>query len=134
MTYVLEYGNRGGMHCQFDDKDREIARRRAATFARWNTPQVGDFVRFADGVVRRISYVWPDGVQTSCGGSWHLFADGVSSFSGGLCPPVHPNTLTLTQDKRDGVFWFFHHDLAGAHRGVDCSIPCRVWECSQNAT
>ena len=115
-----------------DERDEAIRQQRAALFAQHTTPQVGDFVRFADGVTRRISYVWKEepAIQTSRGGSWHI-AGSYASFSGGLYPAIPRSTLTLEPERRDGVFWFFHHDHACAHNGVDCMIPCRVWTCSE---
>lgn len=105
---------------------------RAAAFDALEGPRVGDFVVFACGTVHRFSYKWDDGIQTSREGSWYL-GNGYVSFSGGLQPSVKFDTLTLTEEKRDGRFWFFHHDFAEAHRGVDCTIPCQVWRCSLTA-
>ena len=34
----------------------------------------------------------------------------------------------LTEETRKGRFWFFSHDRAGAGRGVDVFLPCRVYE------
>lgn len=99
--------------------------------------QVGDWVRFADGVERRVSYVWrdeldldlPNGVQTSAGGSFHIGPYG-ASFSGSLFTGVDASTLTLTGERQPGTVWFFHHEHQCAHNGVHGMIPFRVWECS----
>src|SRR5271167_3580103 len=73
-----------------DDRDAAIVAERMARMDARPGPRVGDFVRFADGVERRISHYWqaePDmpgwqaGAQTSDGGSWHLGSEGCS-FSG----------------------------------------------------
>ncbi len=94
----------------------------------------GDYVEFADGVVRRVSHVhrWEgeeELVQTSGGGSWYL-GDGYASFSGSLYPSVGASTLTRTDERREGLVWFFHHDWHEAHNGVSVTVPFRVYRCS----
>lgn len=123
----------------FDEKDAHIlAERVAALNARRESLRVGDWVIFADGVERRISYIWADendvpfSVQTSKGGSFYL-GDGYVSFSGSLFKPVKPETLTLTGDVRKGSVWFFHHDYSTAHNGVYAEMDFRVFKCSEDA-
>ncbi len=91
-------------------------------------PRVGDYVRFPCGKLERFSYNWGDGLQTSPGGSFHLCSNGKASFSGGLNPSTPRDNLTLTDEMKPGGFWIFHHDIAGAFRGVDFDLPCRVFE------
>lgn len=101
-------------------------------------PRVGDWVIFADGTERRISYRWHDGAdwdggcQTSDGGSYHLGRHGVS-MSGSLFSPVPTDSLTLTDERRPGACWVFHHDLAGADRGVTFYPEWRVYRCDREA-
>jgi hypothetical protein len=127
------------MRPTFSERDGEILARRAAQLAE-NPINVGDFVRFADGVVRRVSYIWPDisdddshhrpgSIQTTDGGSFYL-GDGYVSFSGSLYIGVPFNTLTNTGDTHDGQAWFFHHDHACADNGVYFTTKFRVWHCS----
>lgn len=54
------------MHPQFDERDGEILRKRAASLLA-NPINVGDFVTLRDGNVRRVSHVWawPDD-HTKC--------------------------------------------------------------------
>lgn len=130
------------MHPKFDERDAEILKQRNASL--WtNVINVGDFVRFADGIIRRVSYIWPDisgddthhrpgSIQTSAGGSYYL-GDGYVSFSGTLYNGVPFETLTLSEDRHDGDVWFFHHDYAQAHHGVHCSAKFRIWRCSLNS-
>jgi len=33
-----------------------------------------------------------------------------------------------TDETTKGRFWFFSHDRAGAGRGVDVFLPCRIYE------
>ena len=71
------------MRPQFDERDRAILEARSNAFHQHTTPQVGDFVIFADGTERRISHNWGDEVQTSDDGSFYL-GDGYMSFAGSL--------------------------------------------------
>ena len=118
---------------EYDARDEVIRQKREALFLGLRGPSVGDYVDFADGVTRRISYVWNLGdrveCQTSEGGSYYL-GEGYASFSGGLLPSVDAATFTLSDEKRGGQFWFFHHGFTEAHAGMDCNIKCRVWKCS----
>jgi hypothetical protein len=125
---------------RFDERDAAIVATRTASLDELDGPRVGDYVRFADGTERRISYATPaewlpevDSIQTSDGGSWYL-GDGYVSFSGGLHPGVERASLTLTDETQRGSVWIFHHDYATAHNGVNASIPFRVYECSLEAT
>lgn len=125
---------------ELDEKDAEILARRVALLEERTAPKVGDWVQFADGKMRRISHIWDwnDGdpafplAQTSDGGSYYL-GDGYVSMSGSLHPSVHTNTLTETGLRKMGSVWFFHHDYARAHNGIDTVIPFRVWTCSVEA-
>jgi hypothetical protein len=112
-----------------DATDEAIVARRMASIATLTTPRVGDFVRFSDGTERRISYLWPDGAQTSDGGSFYLGNYG-GNFSGSLHPTVPLDSLMRTDEVRDGTVWIFHHDQHRAHNGVHFSVPFRVYECS----
>jgi len=125
-----------GEHPDFDERDEAIRQRRIALLNRREGPRCGDYVEFADGVVRRVSHVWcfePDGyVQTSTDGSFYL-GDGHVSFSGALFPGVSSDTLTKTEQTRPGHVWFFHHDYPMAFNGVNTKIDFRVYTCSMNA-
>lgn len=123
-----------------DDQDAAIREKRAALLDQEQGPREGDYIEFADGNTRRVSHVWPadwhdDGFarcQTSEQGSWYLGNGGVS-FSGSLYGSVSEDTLTLTEERRDGSVWFFHHDHHRAHNGIHTSIPFRVYRCTEEA-
>lgn len=118
---------------EIDDRDREIIAERTAKFDLDQKPRVGDYVRFNDGALRRISETWGGThLQTSGGGSYYL-GNGYVSMSGSLCSGVAPETLTLTDERRLGSVWIFHHDWRGAGNGVDASIEFRVYACSEDA-
>jgi hypothetical protein len=125
-----------------DETDLRITKERMAAFMADESPKVGDYVKFADGVERRISYIWrfegkPSGtfsVQTSDGGSWYFGDGGYCSFSGSLYSGVPASTLKHTSSARRGSCWFFHHDHHCAHNGVGIQPPIfDGWTCSKGA-
>lgn len=121
---------------EIDDRDRAIiAERQAALLERpEDEPRAGDVVEFADGIVRRVSYVWSDGVQSSDGGSYYLGGSGHMSMSGSLYTTVPTETLTRVDgETREADAWMFHHDMPGAGRGVHFQVQVPVWKCSVNA-
>lgn len=124
-----------------NDRDSEILKARSVAFLARREVKAGDYIRFADGTLRRVSHVWtgendqPESIQTDCpefGSSFYL-GDGWMSFSGGLHPGVPASTLTRTQELISGKCWFFHNDFAYRDNGVYISIPCPVWDCSLEA-
>ncbi len=122
----------GTLETALDERDRNILAERLSALDNVGGQRVGDFVRFADGTLRRISYLWDNAAQTSDGGSYYL-GDGHVSMSGSLYPHVPFATLTLTDERRGGSVWFFHHDIWGAGRGVNATIPFRVYICALDA-
>lgn len=115
-----------------DEQDAALLLERIAAYNDRTGPQVGDFVRFADGKLRRISHDWGDFLQTSEGGSFYLGLHGVS-FSGGLHPGLPTETFSATEERLPGEVWFFHHDRWTAHNGVNATFGFRVWSCSLEA-
>jgi len=113
-----------------DDQNKAIA---ADILAAWQThtdkPRVGDFVQMPNGAMRRVAYAWPDGdgAQTCDGGSFSISKSGRASMSGSLYPSQLWEYFKLTDETKPGTFWFFSHGVAGAGRGVDFYLPCRVY-------
>lgn len=66
-------------------------------------------------------------MQTSDGGSYHASRSGLASMSGSLYPSQLWEYFTDTGETKAGRFWFFSHGMAGAGRGVDFWMPCRVY-------
>lgn len=119
-----------------DSRDEEILQRRCAALDLREGPRVGDWIDFADGIKRRISHVWdledgsePD-YQTSSDGHGYYLGDGYVSFSGTLYRSVPRSALTLTDERRLGHVWFFHHDWMQAHSAVYACAPFRVYRAS----
>lgn len=110
-----------------DEKDTEILKEIMIVREQIVLPRIGDYVLFPTGELERFSYYGGDGLQTSPGGSFYLFRNGQASFSGGLNPTTPLDKLTLTDKSLMGTYWFFHHGLAGADRGVYFDISCRVY-------
>jgi len=116
-----------------DARDEEILLARYTAYMALAEPSIGDWVRFRDGVGRRIGHVWWDGaIQTSRNGSFYL-GEGYVSFSGELYRSIPSSTLTLSKDRQVGSFWFFHHDRQEASNGVTFNVECRIWDCSEDA-
>lgn len=127
------------MYPEIDDKDRAMIAERTAAFDKREGYRVGDFVIFADDITRRISHIWPgegtpDNIQTSVPGASFYLGDGyVDMGSGSLFAPFPADTLTLTDETREGGVWMFHHGHAMAHNGVNFAIPFRVFRSAVEA-
>jgi len=118
-----------------DDRDAGILETLAGAWAKREGPRVGDFIQMLDGSLRRFTYDWGDGLQTTLtshpvhgtyGGSFY-FGHGAMSYSGGLDHEIPNESIQPTGEAREGRAWFFHHGHPGAHRGVGCKTPCRVF-------
>jgi hypothetical protein len=90
-------------------------------------PRVGDYVIMPDGSYERAAYVWPEGIQTCKSGSFHIGIGG-ASMSGSL-NPVIPNKKfkILSEERKEGAFWFFHHGNQCASNAVGLKTGCRVF-------
>lgn len=115
-----------------DERDQAILAERLTALDAIEGPRVGDVVRFADGVVRRISHHWGDKVQTSDHGSYYL-GNGYVSMSGSLFGSVPVESLEQEREEANAWVWFFHHDWHKARNGVDVEVPVRVFLCYLNA-
>lgn len=109
-----------------DFKDQAIAELRIEEYNKDNDPRIGDYVIMPDGTFERFSYNWGNGLQTSRGGSFYL-GTGYASFSGGLNPSIPNEKIQKTDEKKIGVFWFFHHDYMTAANSVGVRAECRVY-------
>jgi len=114
-------------HVQPDDRDQAILEEKISEMEELIGPRVGDFVIFSDGVAHRFSYDWDGSLQTSEGGSFYL-GRGHVSFSGGLNPPIPKTKLVDTGETKIGRVWFFHHNFATAHNGVNAEVEFKVYK------
>ena len=117
------------MNQHLDAEDQDILARRIQSRDVFAGARIGDYVIFASGELERLSHDWGESMQTSPGGSFYLPGSGIGSLSnGGLHPAIPSESLELTPAILPGWFWFFHNGRAGAGRGVDVEIPCRVFK------
>ena len=123
-----------------DPQDQLILIERQAMFTARTEPKQGDFIRFADGSIKRIARVWHDEngnaehIQPTTGngnGISFYIGEGYMSFSGGLDSGIDAAKFTRTNETMEGRAWFFHHDWAKAHNGIEVVITCPVWECAK---
>ena len=119
-----------------DERDNDILRERQIAFTARTKAKPGDFIRFPDGTIKRIAHVWTDengkaeDIQPTTGSgdiSFYL-GDGYMSYSGGLDQSIGACKFTRTGETMKGRAWFFHHDYAQAHNGIDVMVDCPVWE------
>lgn len=111
-----------------DARDQDILARCFAARQKLIEPCMGDFVLFPTGELERFSNNWGDRLQTSPSGGFYLDRSGHGSLScGALNPSTPKDQLKRIDASLPGDFWFFHHDIAGAGRGVYFQIPCRVF-------
>lgn len=114
----------------FDARDEQLRQQGLIYWNTTNDPRVGDYVTLGDGTLHRISTKSSTSFQLSdprFGASFH-WCWWYCSYSGGHQMALHAlSSLEDTGETRDGDVWVFHHDQAGAHRGVTCTIPCRIY-------
>lgn len=122
------------LNTHLDASNLAILEARVANRDAIATPRIGDFVLFASGELERFSHIWSENIQTSpvCVGSIHLGEAGYGSFSGGLNPGTPSAALVQTKASLPGRFWIFNHGFAGAGRGIDVNVPCRVYTTAES--
>lgn len=122
---------------QLDQQDTEIRNTREAAILARLDPKQGDFIRFADGSIKRIAHVWKDEndnplyIQPTLyrGDSSFYLGESYMSFSGSLDTGIDACHFARTNETMPGNVWFFRHDYARAHNGVYTTIQCPVWNC-----
>lgn len=124
---------------EYDDQDKAIVAERMANRAKLTGPLVGDFIRLPELHPKlprwdRITHDWGDSMQTGgMNGSFYLCSGGWLSQSGSLDSGLSKDALMPTGETREGRAWIFHHDSAGAGRGVRFMVPFAVWEIKKGA-
>jgi len=126
------------MPLELDSEDRRILAKRTALFNRQKGPRVGDFIVFADEVTRRIARVEPENgspdrsVYLSDAYFYLSEKEGVLHNTR-LHRPVQIRHMELTDKRRTGSAWTFHHGISTEHNGVNVEIRFRVYRCSELA-
>ena len=112
----------------------EIFKSRVEQYDKIEGIRVGDWVRFPDGTMNRVTHIWdvePERqIQTGGNGCGFYLGDGYISYSGGLDPAVPESKFTLVPETKLGWVWFFKKNYRAAHNGIDYEMPFRVFECS----
>ena len=124
----MEWQNKNG---HLDAKDTEILNRRAKLHQFDTEPRVGDYIQMLDRSMRRFTHYHCNGMQTTCNDSLNFsfyLGDGYTSFSGTLDPIIKFRNIKSTQETCMAKFWFFHHDLARAHNGIDGWFKVKIWK------
>jgi hypothetical protein len=119
------------MTTDLDPRDAQLLADRITTRNTLDGARVGDFVRMPDDTLRRFTYDWGDSLQVTlpnAGGSFYFSRSGHMDFSGGLDHSILRDRLHDTGETMPACAWFFHHDHASAHNGVNVMVPCRVFE------
>ena len=102
-----------------------------------NGLRVGDWVRFPNGIMNRVTYIWdvePERIiQTggSDGNHGYFLGKGWISYSGGLDVGVDESKFTPTKETKKGWIWFFNNNYVTAHNGVYYEMNFRIFECSE---
>lgn len=112
----------------FDAMDARILREAIAELDKVEGPRLGDFVKFQDGSINRISVNrHRNEVQTTQHGSFFLGKGGFMEFSGACGAPIARERLTPLSETLEGDVWTFHHGYVVAGGRVDGKVPFRVY-------
>lgn len=109
----------------------EIIQKRIETRGKINEILVGDVIEYKDGRRERITYIWGKDGQIQAGGgngSFFMFKNGISSYSGSLNSGLHKDTLQATNESTPALFWFFSKDWSGGNRGIYFQCPVKIWK------
>lgn len=121
----------------FDARDAELRKQGLAFWNNVQGPRVGDYVLLPCKTRVRISLITSEHFQIAKPrfGASYYWAWWYCSFSGGHRSVLYPKGLLQdTSATEDGDVWVFHHDQTGPHRGVSCTIPCRVYRLNSGET
>jgi hypothetical protein len=108
----------------------------------FDSPSVGDFIKVKDRYLRIALVFYDDNnniesFQYTEDGSFYMSENGNCSYSGGFCfdfgGRIETKFLRLTEETKQGGFWFFSQDRAGAHKGVYFKGDFKVWKVSKKA-
>ena len=112
-----------------NDKNKAILVARELAFNAISGPRVGDFY-INEKTYSRFTHDWGDSIQgqhVDTNGSFYL-AGSYASYSGGLSPAIDKANLELTDEVKEGVFWFFSENQRMAHNGITVWLNCRVFK------
>ena len=113
---------------QIDHIDARILAMRIIAWNKHRKPRVGDFCLMVNGDYRRFAYNHRNALQTTTDNGQFYFGNGYVEYSGAMDPSIPIERLIRTEEKREGRFWFFHHDSFRAYNEVHVKVRCRVWK------
>lgn len=119
----------GGVTDGHTEKNRQLLRERQKRRMAIITPLVGDYIIMPDGEYHRLAYAWmvDAGFQTCKNGSFYMAQNGRCDYSGSLDKTQPLEKIAPTDELKEAIFWIFHEDWTGAHRGVYFRMEVRVW-------
>lgn len=119
----------GGVVDGDTEKNRAIIAQRHKDRMTKTDPLVGDYIVMPDGQYHRLAYAWmaDAGFQTCKGGSFYCWQGGNATMSGSLDKTQPSDRIVPTPELKEAMFWIFHEDWTGAHRGVYFLMEVRVW-------
>lgn len=133
----MEFKTTAGLPNKPINRNAEILAEREAEYNSIAGPRVGDFLRKPDGTYDRFTYEWPNSDKMQAGGSamhWGYYLGGsYISYSGSLNAGVKISDLLQTDEKKDGLVWFFHDNWATANNGVSYPMAFRVFTLKEDA-
>jgi hypothetical protein len=114
-----------------DELDRARVAVRMARRLRCHAAQIGDYVRFADGTLERISEPLPEGrAQTSPDARFQLREHGQCyCTSGSHNEAIALSSLRASGERLLGEAWIWHHYRKGADNGVAFHVAFAVFDC-----
>lgn len=115
-------------HISGAKKNLEILEERKIAFDKIAGPRVGDYLSLPHGIMTRFTHDWGEEIQIGGGSGSFYFGNGYMSYSGGLDPSIEKKYIIQTDEKKDGMVWFFHENSSGGGRGVHFYIPFRVFK------
>lgn len=101
--------------------------------------RLGDFIKLPSETgdfYTRITHIWEGDNMLQTGGSAgnaYYLGNGYLSYSGGLDPGLKADDLIPTDEKKQGLIWFFSNNESRAHNGVEYSIEFRVFTIKEGA-
>lgn len=90
----------------------------------------GDWILLKDGTYSRVTVLYDKQIQIggNYNGSYHIFKNGVCSYSGSCGNIMEKKQLKKTTRLKDAECWIFSQDWVGAHRGVYNILKFKVWK------
>ena len=115
------------------DRDLRVAQRAQDQRLTRDLPMLGDYVRFPDTSVRRLSVEYGDGVAWQCSQKEHsvgfyLHEDGTSPITAGSHSHFTFSHLTKTDELKTAAVWMFSNGEVGPGRATYLAIAVRVWD------